>query len=69
MSNLLPIFVAEANAAKLLDLRSSEFRQLVEAGHLPKAREIIPGLKRWSVEDLRCIASGEAADEMGDVEW
>lgn len=63
------IAVGESKAAQLLDLRPAEFRELVKAGHLPHGREIAPGMVRWIVEDLRQLASGEAADGMGDVQW
>lgn len=69
MSDVAPILATEATAAKLLDMKSSEFRRLVEAGHLPRGREIAPGLVRWPVEDLRRIVAGEAAEGMGDVNW
>lgn len=64
-----PILANETTAAKLLDLKLAKFRELVEAGHLPRGREIAPGLVRWSVDDLRRIAKGEAAEGMGDVQW
>ncbi|MBL3611025.1 hypothetical protein BV509_20480 [Rhodovulum sulfidophilum] len=69
MPRTVPIFASERNAARLLDMKQAEFRALVEAGHLPRGREIAPGLIRWPVEDLRRIASGEAAEGMGDVSW
>lgn len=69
MTNLAPIFASEASAARLLDMKPAEFRALVEAGHLPRGREIAPGVVRWSSDDLRRIASGEAIDGMGDVRW
>ena len=69
MAQLAPIFASEASAARLLDLKPAEFRALVEAGHLPRGREIVPGIVRWPVEDLKRIASGEAVDGMGDVQW
>jgi predicted DNA-binding transcriptional regulator AlpA len=62
------MFASESTAAKLLDMKPREFRELVEAGHLPRPREI-GGLKRWDVPELRRILSGEAADGMGDVQW
>ena len=64
-----PIFANETSAARLLDLKPCEFRSLVKAGHLPRGREIAPGLIRWNVDDLRRIASGEASEGMGDVPW
>lgn len=64
-----PIFATEATAAKLLDMKPAEFCRLVEAGLLPRGREIAPGMVRWPVDDLRRIASGAAAEGMGDVQW
>lgn len=69
MASLVPLFVAEATAARLLDLPVWKFRELVESRHLPRGREIAPGVVRWSADDLRRIASGEAIDGMGDVRW
>ena len=62
-----PILASEATAARLLDMKPAEFRALVEAGHLPRGREIAPGVPRWVTDDLRRIASGEAID--GGIEW
>jgi hypothetical protein len=64
-----PILANEVSAAQLLDMKLDEFRSLVEAGHLPRGREIAPGLVRWPVDDLRRLASGEASDGMGGVQW
>lgn len=64
-----PIFASETTAAKLLDMKPGEFRALVEAGHLPRGREIAPGLVRWSVDEMRRIAAGQAAEGMGGVQW
>lgn len=64
-----PLLASEARAAELLDMKPSEFRKLVEAGHLPNGREIAPGMMRWQVEELRLIASGEAIEGLGDVAW
>lgn len=69
MTAQTPIFASEARAAQLLDMKVTEFRTLVADGHLPRGREIAPGMMRWPVDDLRRIASGEAADGMGDVQW
>ena len=64
-----PILASETSAAKLLDMKLAEFRSLVDAGHLPRGREIAPGVLRWVTDDLRRIASGDASDGMGDVQW
>lgn len=69
MANLAPILANETTAARLLDLKPGEFRLLVEAGHLPRGKEIAPGLVRWPVDDLRRIGTGEASEGMGDVKW
>lgn len=65
----VPILASEARAASLLDMKPAEFRSLVAAGHLPSGREIAPGIIRWVTDDLRRIATGEAIDGMGDVQW
>lgn len=69
MARPAPILASETTAAQLLDMKPTEFRALVEAGHLPRGRELVPGMIRWPVEDLRKIASGEASEGMGDVQW
>lgn len=69
MAHVAPILANETTAARLLDLKPCEFRSLVDAGHLPRGKEIAPGLVRWPVDDLRRIATGEASEGMGDVQW
>ena len=64
-----PILAGETNAARLLDMKLEQFRELVGAGHLPRGREIAPGVVRWPVDDLLRIASGRAVDGMEGVEW
>lgn len=64
-----PILANERTAARLLDVGVTKFRALVKAGHLPKGREVAPGLVRWPVDDLRRIATGDAVEGMGDVQW
>lgn len=64
-----PILASETSAARLLDMKPAEFRALVEAGHLPRGREIAPGVLRWVTEDFHRIARGDAADGMGGVQW
>lgn len=62
-----PLYASDRTAAALLDMKPAEFLQLVEGGHLPKPREIAPGVKRWDTDELRRIAGGEAIEGMGDV--
>lgn len=66
MTNIVPIFASDRNAAKLLDLKQAVFCALVDGGHLPKPIDI-GGYKRWDVEQLRRISSGEVID--GDIQW
>lgn len=66
---IAPILASEETAAKLLDMKLTQFRALVEAGHLPKGRAIAPDCVRWSTDDLRRISNGEAVNGMGDVQW
>jgi predicted DNA-binding transcriptional regulator AlpA len=69
MKNLVPLLVTEQSAARLCDMRVSEFRQLVKDGHLPQGREIVPGLYRWPVRDLQSIIDGTASAGEGEVQW
>lgn len=62
------LFANECSAARLLDMKPTEFLRLVEGGHLPRPRDI-GGLKRWDVQELRQIISGQAVDGMGDIQW
>jgi hypothetical protein len=68
MAPAAPLCACERNATKLLDMKPAEFSALVKDGHLPPARDI-GGLKRWDVQDLRRIISGEAAEGMGGIKW
>ena len=57
-----PIAVRETTAAAMLDMKPSEFRRLVEGGHLPPPRHI-GGLPRWDTGELRRIITGAAASD------
>lgn len=63
-----PLFANDKTAAQLFDMKLAEFLSMVDAGHLPKAKEIA-GIKRWDVEELRRIARGETADGIGGIDW
>ncbi|WP_374293108.1 hypothetical protein [Paenirhodobacter enshiensis] len=67
MTRITPFYVNEKNAAALLDMGAAEFRSHVEAGHLPKGQEIVPGVLRWDAEALRCIGRGAAIE--GGIDW
>lgn len=69
MATPAPLFADEKIAAALLSMKPSEFRTLVDAGHLPRGREIAPGFTRWDVEELRRIARGDATEGLGGVSW
>ena len=51
-----PLFASEATAAALLDMKPTEFRELVAAGSLPPANK----LNRWDVAELQAIMRGHA---------
>ncbi|MEL6958702.1 MAG: hypothetical protein AAGL89_07090 [Pseudomonadota bacterium] len=63
-----PLFAGASKAAKLLDLKPGEFRRLVEQGVLPPPCRL-GEFDRWEVEQLKAIASGEAADAVARIEW
>lgn len=63
-----PILATSKTAARLLDVSEAEFLALVNGGQLPKPVDLA-GMKRWSVENLRRIARGAAADGMEDIDW
>lgn len=67
MAQPVPFFVNETNAARLLDMALAEFRRLVKSGHLPRGREIAPGVVRWVTDELRQISNGDAID--GGIDW
>lgn len=53
------LYASDRTAARLLDLKLAEFRDLVAAGALPPPTRI-GALERWSVEDLDAILRGRA---------
>ncbi len=62
-----PLFASERTAAKLLDMKPSEFMELVELGVLPKPFKIGERIVRWSVKDLEAIRTGAAMES--DFTW
>lgn len=60
-----PLFASAATAAKLLDMKPSQFRTLVAEGVLPRPVEI-GGETRWPVATLEALASGQPMD---DLQW
>lgn len=61
MRSLTPFLASEKTAAELLDMKPTEFRQLVRAGHLPRGEEIAPGVVRWETDHLRNLRAGRLA--------
>jgi predicted DNA-binding transcriptional regulator AlpA len=68
VKNVALIAAKEATAAKLMDMSLAEFRKLVTCGALPSGREIAPGFVRWSVDELRTVLNGDAANR-DRYEW
>lgn len=68
MAKIIPIYVGESNAAKILDMTKSQFRSLVEAGSLPPPFTI-HDVQRWRVADLDGIISGQSLHREEDFQW
>lgn len=68
MTAVSPIFAGERKAALLMDMRPKEFLDLVHRGVLPRPCDI-GGHKRWNVDELRKIASGEMIDDLDDIDF
>ena len=69
---MIPIAVSETEAADMLGIGRTLFRDLVGEGHLPKPRKV-PGRRRqiWDVDELRTayrcwVRDGEDSDEFED---
>ncbi len=56
------IYVAEKNAAKMLDMPLADFRRLVAGGSLPPPFRIGGEMERWRVADLDALISGEVLE-------
>ena len=68
MIAVTPLFAGERTAAKLLDMKPAEFRELVKEGILPNPANI-GGFERWEVDLLRAIASGTLVDGAEVIKW
>lgn len=62
MTMTQPMFASERTAAKLLDMKPCEFRELVNAGALPKPVTIGP-FQRWDTVAIQRIISGAAISD------
>lgn len=60
MTSARPILAKDTTAAKLLDMSTPRFRELVKMGSLPKPVEL-GGEERWIVDDIMAIVTGRAA--------
>lgn len=64
MSRRTPLLaVKEATAAQMLDMRTNEFRNLVQIGALPQPIDLAGQVLRWRVSDLEAILTGAVPDE------
>jgi predicted DNA-binding transcriptional regulator AlpA len=57
MSKLNPLFARSSTVARLLDMPTSEFRRLVDAGALPPPVKIGEH-ERWRVSQIEAILMG-----------
>lgn len=64
----LKLFVNRQNAARLLDMKPSQFSDLVQIGVLPNPR-CLGKYERWDVEELQAILRGDQFDEFENVNW
>lgn len=62
-----PLFASEASAARLLDMKPGQFRELVRAGHLPAPKRI-GDVERFDVDELRRVLRGDAIGG-GELTW
>ncbi|SLN38833.1 hypothetical protein PEL8287_01894 [Roseovarius litorisediminis] len=69
MTRHTPIMASETTAARLLDLRTTEFKALVDEGHLPPGHEIAPGVVRWDIEVLKRISVGDVTELWDQIQW
>lgn len=64
----MPLLAKEQTAARLLDMSTKEFRDLVNNGALPPPKKLASGIERWNDRDLRAIANGDPARPEDDIE-
>lgn len=64
------LFASEATAARLLDLKPGQLRELVAAGHLPRPRQI-GGFERFDMTELAAILRGDqiGMGEAAPIQW
>lgn len=62
-----PIFATAATAARMLDMKLSEFMELVSAGVLPPPRSIGP-FARYDMDEIQRVVRGDLIGG-GEMEW
>lgn len=67
MAKIEPLAVSETTAARMLDMKLSEFRALRAAGSLPAPKSLC-GIERYDVAELRSLLRGEPYDG-GAMQW
>jgi hypothetical protein len=60
-----PLFASEQTAARLLDMKRSDFARLVEEGSLPRATKF----ERWDVEQLQKSMRGDMIEGLENTVW
>lgn len=68
MTRAQPMFASDRTAAKLLDMRVGEFRDLVDQGALPGPCAIAGSVKRWDVEELQATLRGHKPKPKEELE-
>lgn len=61
------MFVSEFTAARMLELTTSEFRAMRDAGTLPPPRSLC-GIERYDVDEIRRVIRGEEVNT-GAMQW
>ena len=62
-----PLFASELTAARLLDMKPGDFRDLVNRGHLPPPRKI-GNLERFDLAELQAVIRGDKIGG-GEMTW
>ena len=65
MTKFTPMFATAKTAAKLLEMKETEFVALVKSGALPPPAKF----ERWDVEQLRKVMQGDLINGLEGVVW
>ncbi|WP_422028073.1 hypothetical protein [Roseovarius sp.] len=66
--HIQPLALRDTNAAKVLDMPTAKFRDLVKKGAMPPPVVLADGIERWRMSDLAAILDGTAARPDEDIE-